>query len=642
MKLIRKRNSLQFDDYIQDLQTDLINSSKNNMLTSSCTRCIVNNNYERNSSTDEAPVKKVLNQSELKKKQKDFYYKQINFVENKYSKIYKKLIYKEKQLANIQKKNKPCLVSNGSRRILNAKKSCDMGTMSVNEILEFSSTGCKYDTGFQNNSKVHDRLYDDSNERKLRKTILTNFYQGMQHSNMSHSRTSSNNGRRSSNHSRLKTSRVTKTQLGMISPSSINYQTKRNPHSKNRNPENMSNSRSISKSPCNNRTPLKTSQRLYNDAIVRKKCKENLKFKIPPKHTFKNDKSSQYLIGQFLKDFNEASLEYHPEGNQDRFEIKEAFQTMQILGFIRHRDRYSLYEINSDKELFMHFWEEIVNQKSQTVDRHTLLQYTLAIEGFSFEQIEKNQKLLSLYSLHHKSIKKITTVVESTLDDDFSICDIPEAPIKRLSSLSNKEVTRIHNRFLPFARNRSDFNKLRSQNKYKRRESYDDNIRSKPEISKKSAAIASKIRQQFGDKDAKLVDIRNKSGERSKLKNARRSTQNFKNTYKKLSKTRIKKHYRKMSQGTSDTMDDIVKQPSWCKYKTNREGKPVGRGKPLLSVDVNFGENLKDQILIHNGDDLPELANDFAHKHHLSLSTEKKLVDMLEEKLKIEQEIKNS
>ncbi|CAI2359693.1 unnamed protein product [Moneuplotes crassus] len=551
---------------------------------------------DKDDSSPPQPVKKVVKCSKLKKIQKEFYKKQMNYVENKYSKIYQKLIHKEKQLEHIHLKAKPHLKANKSLRDITQS---DLSYPNKSRISK--------------NSKVHERLYNENSERKVRKNILNNLYQSIQQKSLIYSRRGSNVSGKDELHCKLKTSRVSSIKMGSESPGIRCIKTNKNKNSRKIKFDGSINHPNLSKSRCNSKITLKTSQRLYEDAISRKKSKERLKFKISPKNTFTTKKSSQYLVGQFLKDFNEAFTS-NDRDEKGEISLEKAYQIMQMLGFIRSVQKYSNSEVNSDRQSFMHFCEEMNHSDETTVKKEKLLQYTLAIQGYDFKGIQKNESLLNLYSF----IQGISNVPQKQrnrdLDDNFSICDLPEAPFRAGECLSKKEIKRIHHKFLNLARNRSDFNKFQSRDKYKRRESHDDHLRDKPAISKRSEALAVKIREQFGDEESKLVDIRNKSSERSKFQSKRASVNHLQNS---------------ISHG-------VRMKP---KYKTKRHSKgsksppqAVAR-KVILSVDINFGENLKDHILVHNGDNIPLLSKKFAQKHQLSTSLEQKLVQMLEDQL---------
>ena len=61
--------------------------------------------------------------------------------------------------------------------------------------------------------------------------------------------------------------------------------------------------------------------------------------------------------------------------------------------------------------------------------------------------------------------------------DEVSMWDILKNSYDKIGCLSKKEIHHLHQEFIDLARNRSDFNKLRSKNKYKIREKFDDQLR---------------------------------------------------------------------------------------------------------------------------------------------------------------------
>lgn len=50
---------------------------------------------------------------------------------------------------------------------------------------------------------------------------------------------------------------------------------------------------------------------------------------------------------------------------------------------------------------------------------------------------------------------------------------------------------------------------------------------------------------------------------------------------------------------------------------------------PLLFVDVNLGEGQSDRIVLYDGDQPAELANNFAIKHKLDQAMKVKLTELL-------------
>lgn len=57
------------------------------------------------------------------------------------------------------------------------------------------------------------------------------------------------------------------------------------------------------------------------------------------------------------------------------------------------------------------------------------------------------------------------------------MCQVQKKHPDQLRSLSKKEISYIHSEFINLARNRSDFKKASSQNKYKVRGKFDNQIR---------------------------------------------------------------------------------------------------------------------------------------------------------------------
>ena len=74
--------------------------------------------------------------------------------------------------------------------------------------------------------------------------------------------------------------------------------------------------------------------------------------------------------------------------------------------------------------------------------------------------------------------------------------------------------------------------------------------------------------------------------------------------------------------GTTQHTEEETKRES----SNQQWNQPV----PLLSIDVNFGEDLDDKIEIYSGDNLKQLSEEFSIKHNLTPAMKKKLMNMLE------------
>ena len=71
---------------------------------------------------------------------------------------------------------------------------------------------------------------------------------------------------------------------------------------------------------------------------------------------------------------------------------------MKKLGFIRQKDKISQAEINSDKALFMDFWQYLEAHKKNIITRSVLLNYLMAVEGFSVNTVLKSKSLKDLFN----------------------------------------------------------------------------------------------------------------------------------------------------------------------------------------------------------------------------------------------------
>jgi hypothetical protein len=118
------------------------------------------------------------------------------------------------------------------------------------------------------------------------------------------------------------------------------------------------------------KSPLKVSDKLYQDAIERRRSRDNKKsvMKIP-NSSFKNSKSKHYLISSLISDFNEAS---DGIGESQETDFLKTFEIMKKLGFIRQKDKISQAEINSDKALFMDFWQHLDKFKNSIINKELL------------------------------------------------------------------------------------------------------------------------------------------------------------------------------------------------------------------------------------------------------------------------------
>lgn len=118
------------------------------------------------------------------------------------------------------------------------------------------------------------------------------------------------------------------------------------------------------------KSPLKVSDKLYQDAINRRRSRDNHKSSIViPNSSFKNTKSKVYLISSLITDFNEAS---EGIGESQEIDFLKAFEVMKKLGFIKSKEKVSQAEINSDKALFMDFWQHLDKFKDSIVNKELL------------------------------------------------------------------------------------------------------------------------------------------------------------------------------------------------------------------------------------------------------------------------------
>ena len=210
---------------------------------------------------------------------------------------------------------------------------------------------------------------------------------------------------------------------------------------------------------------------------------------------FQNEKSKIFLIHKLLEDFNQACSECIIGSKE--YDFLNIFEIMKRLGFIRQKENISQTEINSDKALFMDFWQNLDRYKQDNIERDLLLSFCLAIEGFSINDIFKSKDLTKLY--HQKSIEPNWVIEEDKNDeDDYKVLKIgTQMFTEPVSYFNDSLIAPFHQVFLQFARNRSYHLKLYKRNKYKQRDNYDNQIREKPSLGKNSINIAKRLRDKY-------------------------------------------------------------------------------------------------------------------------------------------------
>jgi len=124
------------------------------------------------------------------------------------------------------------------------------------------------------------------------------------------------------------------------------------------------------------RSPNQVGDRLYDDAIKRRKSREAIKSSSKsPNKRFNNDKSKYYLLAGIIQEFNEACGQYINSHAKQELDFLKTFDIMKMLGFIRQKDNISQSEINSDKALFMDFWQNLDKHKDEVVNRELLISF---------------------------------------------------------------------------------------------------------------------------------------------------------------------------------------------------------------------------------------------------------------------------
>lgn len=80
-------------------------------------------------------------------------------------------------------------------------------------------------------------------------------------------------------------------------------------------------------------------------------------------------------MSQFLQDFNEACPINTNSKQIDDLDFLKTFDVVKKLGFMRQKEKLSQSELNSDKALFMDFWQVIEEHKQGQVTRDLVLSY---------------------------------------------------------------------------------------------------------------------------------------------------------------------------------------------------------------------------------------------------------------------------
>ena len=91
----------------------------------------------------------------------------------------------------------------------------------------------------------------------------------------------------------------------------------------------------------------------------------------------------------------------------------------------------------------------------------------------------KNRMLLKIYSQSEKSnqFNLSSNNLGEESKEEISMWDVGKNVSNSFEYLTKKQISRIQKKYINFARNRSDFSKLRSQNKYQVRGEFDDQVR---------------------------------------------------------------------------------------------------------------------------------------------------------------------
>ena len=410
--------------------------------------------------------------------------------------------------------------------------------------------------------------------------------------------------------------------------------------------------------------PKQITNKLYGDAVKRKESAENRpKRKSPSSTHFQNHRSQVFTIKSLLESFNGATQEIISE----KYDFLNIFEVMKKLGFVRQKESISQTEINSDKALFMDFWQYLETHKQGgKISRDLVLALCMAVENMDINDIFKDKALSKLYHCYGSG--------DECMAGNSEEC---KGASEGKWVMNKKQINHFHQTFIQFARNRSSHFKMYKKDKYKNRSGYDDHMRQKPNLSKNSLQIARKLRNQYlGNKAVPYCEIRKQSLERKKqLKTedqigglavpvlSRRSPPKLTNPKKEKNRELLRKWHQKEVEkkskvteepkfivfDSSAVLEDIPEEintvitPSTPLSQNNMSNKTAQGGAepsstdntpvPLLSIDVNFGPEMHDKITVFANDDLNELAKTFAKKHNLPPNLEDKLQRMLNEQV---------
>lgn len=440
-------------------------------------------------------------------------------------KIHNEIDRRDQSLTDMEKRrNTMSMLSAGSKKILEKSQ---IGQQSMKFINLSPSTICldiysdklSMPTSSQlltNRSKVHERLYQEKNILDLKRGIMKqeqNIYSYRNFCNL-----------KSFTNQKILTNRSLKSLSEAVGVNSIPYSNHHKTQSlqiseslSTRLKNLKSAERTMRKEVQMKRSPKEITNKLYDDALKRRTSKERGNFyNAKSTNEYQNQKSKQFTISRLIENFNEACNQSTTDHSKEEMDFLNVFEMMKKLGFVRQKENISQAEINSDKALFMDFWQYLDENKKNKITKDLLLAFCLAIENFDFADVFKDKNLQKIY---YEIPKDPERVQENKLKNSLSLVQIrEEVPIERQAYLSKSQIINFHQIFLLFARNRSMHLKTMKMNKYKERYNYDNNLRIKPSLTKNSLRLARKIKSQYtGANKIPYCEIRKKSLEKKKF-----------------------------------------------------------------------------------------------------------------------------
>lgn len=225
------------------------------------------------------------------------------------------------------------------------------------------------------NVGLHERLYREHNHKELKKNMLSEKYYGKHHKHHHSQYAFESATPKSGSKSRITSTIYTDTRSPNIKTNKyIHNKTASNRGLTYRLANLKSTEKKLHKQLASRRSPKQVSNKLYQDALERKKSRESSKPNIvTPQQEFKSSKSKYYIIASLLEDFNAVCMPSITAKGTEELDFLKTFDIMKRLGFVRQKDKISQAEINADKAMFMDFWQQLEKYKHNVIDKAMVL-----------------------------------------------------------------------------------------------------------------------------------------------------------------------------------------------------------------------------------------------------------------------------